>query len=264
MLWAKIRVLVEVSLWLAAAFNLAGLFVGFGIEANWRFPIVHVFSTALEALFCTGCVVLTYQLCLRWFGRERLEGLMTTSQVLVSIAAGVLWIAFGKLAHDYEAGLQALNETVSPRVKKQSSRRVLDRLVAAPPLSWWLRDPVIRASFLLTAAYLIRDRDVKLRFYPGIAPMLVLPFIFMLQDRHRNGHGDFGFGIPFSGVFLGMAPLLGLQILKYSQQWQAADIFRVAPLSGPAQLCHSSHRSLFRHAAGPGKGPLAVNRLIEI
>src|SRR6202000_2080648 len=56
MLWAKIRVLVEVSLWLAGAFNLVGLLVGFLTGYNWRFPIVHVFSTALEALFCTGCI----------------------------------------------------------------------------------------------------------------------------------------------------------------------------------------------------------------
>src|ERR1700733_2278712 len=52
MLWAKIRVLVEVSLWLAGAFNLVGLFVGFGSSGNWRFLIVHAFSTTLEALFC--------------------------------------------------------------------------------------------------------------------------------------------------------------------------------------------------------------------
>jgi len=285
MLWAKIRVLVEVSLWLAGAFNLVGLFVGFGSTGNWRFPIVHLVSTTLEALFCTGCVVLTYQLCLRWFGRERLEGLMTLVQVLVSVAAvmcgqilpqlvfrldhvlnvseiswwigllppawfagfddafagsarlnswllavvavgvtaAVLWIAFNKLAGDYETGLQALNETISPRVKK-NHRRWLDRLVSVPPLSWWLRDPVARASFLLTAAYLLRDRDVKLRIYPGIAPILIIPFIFLLQNpHHHDGSNDIGFGVPFSGLYLGLVPLLGLQMLQYSQQWQAAD-----------------------------------------
>lgn len=306
MLWAKIRVLVEVSLWLAGAFNLVGLFVGFGSSGNWRFPIIHIFSTTLEALFCTGCVVLIYQLCLRWFGRERMEGLMTTAQVFVSIAAvmsgqilprlvfrfdhvltvgesswwigplppawfagfddafagsaalyswllaalavivtgTVLWIAFGKLARDYETGLQALNETVSTRVKKHNHRRWLDRLVNVPPLSWWLRDPVARASFLLTAAYLIRDRDVKLRVYPGIAPILIIPFVFLLQNNHHAGSNDMGFGVPFSGLYLGMVPLLGLQMLQYSQQWQAADIFRAAPMAGPAQLCHGARRAV--------------------
>ncbi len=87
MLWAKVRVLVEVSLWLAGAFNLAGFFVGaFREETGWLFPIAHALSTTLEALFCTGGVVLVYQLCLRWFGRERLDGLMTTAQVIFAIA----------------------------------------------------------------------------------------------------------------------------------------------------------------------------------
>jgi ABC-2 type transport system permease protein len=305
MLWAKIRVLVEVSLWLAGAFNLVGLFVGFGASANWRFLIIHIFSTTLEALFCTGCVVLVYQLCLRWFGRERLEGLMTISQVIVSVAAVlagqvlprlvmqmnhvlnvsevswwinllppawfaglddafsgsgmwgawllaalavgvtalVLWIAFGKLARDYETGLQALNETISPRVKQGNHRRWLDRLVNLPPLSWWLRDPVSRASFLLTGAYLLRDRDVKLRVYPGIAPILIIPFIFLIRNHHGSTN-DPGFGIPLSGVYIGLVPLLGLQMLQYSQQWQAADIFRAAPVSGPAAICHGARRAV--------------------
>jgi hypothetical protein len=306
MLWAKIRVLVEVSLWLAIAFNLVGLFVGFGSAGNWRFPIIHLCSTVLEALFCTGSVVLVYQLCLRWFGRERLEGMMTAAQVLVSVGAvlcsqilprlvfrfdhvlkvgesswwigllppawfagfddafagsslaaswmlaalavvtttTVLWLAFGKLAQSYETGLQSLNETVSTRIKKHNHRHWLDRLVTVPPLSWWLRDPVARASFLLTAAYLIRDRDVKLRIYPGIAPILIIPFIFLLQSNHHQGSNDFGFGVPFSGLYLGMVPLMGLQMLQYSQQWQASEIFRAAPMIGPAQLCNGARRAV--------------------
>lgn len=305
MLWAKIRVLVEVSLWLAGAFNLAGLFAGFVATRSWWFPVVHIFSMILEALFCTGCVVLVYQLCLRWFGRERLEGLMTIAQVLISIAAVmsgqilpqlvmrvdrvldvhevswwihvlppawfaglddavagsrsreswvlgalaiaatgcVLWLAFGKLAQSYETGLQALNETVSSRVKKSGGRRLLDRIVNVPPLSWWLRDPVTRASFLLVSAYLIRDRDVKLRVYPGIAPILIIPIVFLLRGPQAGGMNA-GFGIPFTGAYLGMLPLFGLQMLQYSQQYQAAEIFRVAPIAGPAPLYHGARRAV--------------------
>jgi ABC-2 type transport system permease protein len=88
LLWAKISVLVRVSLWLAAAFNLAGFFAGIGAsDGSWLFPLAHVMSTVLEALFCAASVVVVYQLCLRWFGRERLDGLMTMSQVLVAVVA---------------------------------------------------------------------------------------------------------------------------------------------------------------------------------
>ena len=304
LLWAKIRVLVEVSLWLAGALNLVALVMGaFSAHGDWRFPLAHAFSTTMEALFCTGSVVLIYQLCLRWFGRERLEGIMTTAQVLMTVglvlsgqilprivihlngaldasaaawwmgllppawfagfddalagsgagrswllaglAVGfttlVLWLAFGRLAQSYEAGLQLMNETVSPRVKVSGRRRWLSILVEMPPLSWWLREPVSRSSFLLTAAYLMRDRDVKLRLYPGIAPMLVIPFVFMFQNV---GRGEASFGLAMAGAYAGLIPLLALNLLQYSQQWQASDVFRVAPMTGPAAVCHGARRAV--------------------
>ena len=305
LLWAKISVMVEVSLCLAGAFNLMGFIVGVGTrDGGWLFPLVHAASTILQALFCTGSVVVLYQLCLRWFGRERLDGLMTTAQVLMTVTfiagsqvlprmmghagdllkfnlhtwwigllppawfagfddalagsaargswalagfgliatAGVLWLAFGKLARDYEAGLQLLNETAAPR-KRQRGRRWVDVLVNLPPLRWWLRDPVARASFLLTTAYLFRDREVKLRIYPGLAPMLVMPVIFLVQDHSRSGFGG-GFGLTFSSAYLGLVPMFALNLLQYSQQWQASDLFRAAPMIGPAQLCHGARRAV--------------------
>ncbi len=301
MLWSKIRVLVEISLWIAGAFNLVGFFAGLGSpDGGWRFPIVHAISIVFEALFCTGCIVLIYQLCLRWFGRERLESMMTLTQILVSVGlvvsaqilprvvfrmgrtltasesswwiglippawfagfddalagsgapiswifgaiaiivtCAVLWLAFGKLAHNYESGLQMMNETARKPAKR--SRRWIEWLVTVPPLSWWLRQPVSRAAFLLTAAYLIRDRDVKLRIYPGIAPLMILPFVFLFQNQ--RGMGDFS--IAFSGAYLGLIPLLALTMLKYSQQWQASDIFRLAPVLGPAEICHGARRAV--------------------
>jgi hypothetical protein len=306
LLWAKVSVLVQVSLWLAGAFNLAGLVMGtLARDGGWLFPLAHAGSTALEALFCTGGVVLAYQLVLRWCGRERLEGLMTTAQVLVAVLAVVggqlvpqllvrfggpvrfegraawlaflppawfagfddvlagsrrgtswalaavglaatalvLWLAFGKLARAYETGLQALGETRSAPREPRGGRRWFQALVHAPPLCWWLRQPVTRAAFLLTAVYLVRDRDVKLRLYPGLAPMLVIPVMMLLPGR-GPGDGLGGFGVAFCGGYLGLVPLLAMNLLQYSQQWQAADIFRVAPMTGPAPLCHGARRAV--------------------
>jgi ABC-2 type transport system permease protein len=310
LLWSKIRVLVEVSLWLSGALNLASFFVGaFMPGGSWLFPMSHAISITLEALFCTACVVVTYQLCLRWFGRERLDGLMTTAQVIlaISVALGgqlvpqlirrmggtieigmkswwvsllppvwfaalddalvgahrasswalaglglaatlaLLALAFGKLAADYERGLQTINEARAP-VRATAGRRWFAVLVNVPPLSWWLRDSVARAAFLLTAAYLVRDRDVKLRVYPGLAPILVMPLVFMLRDGNESGGG---FALAFAGSFLGVVPLLALSIVRYSQQWQASDIFRVAPMLGPAQLCHGARRAVLLVLAFP-------------
>ncbi len=320
LLRAKVRVLVEVCLWLALAFNAVGMLVGtFSHGGNLLFLPALLVSLVLEALFCTGCVVLVYQLCLRWFGRERLEGMMTMAQVLVTIAAVlsgqilpqamarlpalsgtvqtawwlvffppawfaamvdavaggralgswllsllavsatllVAWLAFGKLAHGYHLGLQRLHESKARPQAKGRGRGLLDRLVHAPPLVWWLRDPVTRTSFLLTTAYLVRDRDVKLRVYPGLAPVMVMPLL-MLAPRMGFASADGGFGLAFVGVYLGLVPLMALEMLQYSQQWQAADVFRVAPLRGPARLCRGARRAVLCWLTAPAVLAVAV------
>lgn len=325
LLWAKVRVLAEVSIWLAGAFNLVGFFVGaFTDGGSWWFPPVHAFSTALQAFFCTGSVVLVYQLCLRWFGRERLEGLMTMAQVVLAVAAVlcsqmlpelqqymesgkeaaswqwwvlllppawfagiddalagsgawgswlmagagcsvtavILWLAFGKLAQDYETGLQRLNEGSSRRVRQGGGRWKLARLVDLAPLRWWLRDPQERASFLLVAAYLFRDRDVKLRVYPAVAPFLIFPFVFMLRE---TSHGDAmggGFGIVFSSAYLGVIPLMAVSLLQYSQHWRAADLFRAAPLAGPAPICHGARKAVLVLLTLPVVAVVALGSLL--
>jgi hypothetical protein len=310
LLWAKIGVLTRVSLWLAGAFNLAGFFAGMGAsDGSVLYPLAHALSTALEALFCAGGVVVLYQLCLRWFGRERLDGLMTMAQVIVAVGAvlagqipqligrfggkftfnfhswwvyllppawfaglddliagsrsgvsavlacvgavitgGIVWLAFVKLARDYETGLQTIGEATALKRRGKARRRWLDRLAGRAPLRWWLRDPVSRASFLLVGAYLARDRDVKLRVYPGLAPMLVWPVIMFFQghgsQKSEGFSGIGGFFIAFSGVYIGIIPLMGLDLLRYSQQWQAADLFRVAPMQGPGPLCDGARRAV--------------------
>lgn len=314
LLWARIAMLVQVSLWMAGAFNLAGMFVGLGArDGTLWFPFVHAASVVLSAVFTTAAVVVVYQLCLRWFGRERLDAFMTATQVIVSIAvvlggqivpqvlihlegtrivmaerwwvallppswfaaiddalagsgaarswwlavvaivatAAIVWIALVRLAHDYQSGLQTISESVRPRASR-ARRRLMDRLVHAPPLSWWLRDSVSRASFRLVAAYLGRDRDVKLRVYPGIAPMLMLPVMILLPEFSGSGERPgFGGGVAFAGVYLLLVPQMALEMIVVSQHWQAADVFRLAPVSGPAALTHGMRRAVLFLLAFP-------------
>ena len=299
-LWAKVRVLVEITYWLGGAFNLVGLGIGWLAvpDAGWRFLFSHTFAVALEALFCVGGVVLTYELCLRWFGRARLDSLMTAAQITLSVGGIVIWqlmprtmvqdgtvpfdlrawwtyllppfwfaaldetltghgnptawilaatawvatggvlaLAFGKLAVSYGHGLQALHENVSPARSVSGGRRWLDRCVHAPPLRWWLRDSRARASFLLTAAYLLRDREIKLRVYPQLASVFALSVALNMRDTGGSTVGP-------CCCLLSMAPINALESLRYSQQWQAADIFRCAPMSGPGPLCDGARKAV--------------------
>jgi hypothetical protein len=98
---------------------------------------------------------------------------------------------------------------------------------------------------LLTVAYMLRDRETKLRLYPGIAPIIILPVILMVQGGRHQSTGSPGFLLPFIGCYMGMLPMLALQILRFSQQWQAADVFQLAPMPGPASICHGARRAVF-------------------
>jgi len=50
---------------------------------------------------------------------------------------------------------------------------------------------------VLIVSYLFRDRETKLRIYPGISPMLVLPIVLLVQDR---GAVSFAALFPFSSA----------------------------------------------------------------
>jgi hypothetical protein len=237
LLRAKCSVLVSFSLLLALALNAGGLVTSFWNKDNTPFfAIAHVFTTGLLMLFSAALIVLVYNVCLRWFGRERFENLLTLVQTLLAIvmvagggmvprllenealrsvdpssaqallvppvwfgaidvllcgampvaqvwlpaAIGVgatallTWLAFVKLGSSYGVGLLAIGESASPSPERIQRRR-LGSLVARAPLRWWLRDPIERQVFLLTSAYLVRDRDTKLKLYPSLAPLFVIP-----------------------------------------------------------------------------------------
>ncbi len=313
LLWAKMRVLAEVALWMAGAFNLGGLLGGlFLAPRGLRFALGHALSTTLQALFTVGAVVLLYQLCLKFLGRERLEGLMTTAQVMMGIGAALagqlpgllsrgrmalpasldartwwmglfppawfaglddvihggasaaswvlalaalgataltLWLAFGRLAGAYGLGLQLLNENAPGPRPTRSGRPWHQRLAGLPLLRWWLRDPVVRASFQLSAAYMFRDRDTKLRLYPSMVPMLVLPLVLLLQEAGKGRTQ--GFGLALLVAFLGMLPLTGTSTLQHSAHCQAADLFRAAPLEGPGRLFEGLRRAVIFFLVAP-------------
>ena len=95
--------------------------------------------------------------------------------------SGVLWLAFAQLSSQVRFRFDGLAEAETP-APQRGDRRWLHHAGADSPVSWWLRNPVERASFLLTAAYLLRDRDMKLRLYPALAPMVIMPVIFLMRD----------------------------------------------------------------------------------
>jgi hypothetical protein len=90
---------------------------------------------------------------------------------------------------------------------------------------------------------MFRDRETKLRLYPGLAPMLILPLIWMLGAGTRGQAGS-EFGFALGGGYMCVIPIVAINMLEFSQQWQASDVFRYAPLAGPASLLNGVRRAV--------------------
>lgn len=317
LLGAKVWVMVVMGVTLAIALNLIGLIVGVvGAHGTWLFVPAHLVALVLEVVFAASLVTLAYGLCLRWFGRERLDNFITAAQVLVAVGAMVggqivpralakmnndavaealqwmvalppawfgalvavltgasvstvtialaiwglvatalvAWLALSRLSAAYGEGLLALNEA-GPAAVKQGGRhgRWTARLLAIPLVRRWLGDPVERAAFTLTVAGLLRARDVKLRIYPQLAQLCAYPLVFLVAmpgKTHAQGEGA-SFGVAFAGAIASTMVFNTLEMLRFSDHWRGADIFRFAPLASPAPLFHGARKAVLLVLCGP-------------
>ncbi|MCA8975592.1 MAG: hypothetical protein KDC98_12790 [Planctomycetes bacterium] len=313
LLRAKAWVLFRYSLLLALALNLAGLVTGmFGKGIGWLWLPAHLATTTLMMVFATALIVLVYNLCLRWFGRERLDNLLTAIQTLLTVAmivgsqlaprflgegdldgmidsggfgllappiwfaaldlwlcgaasldaswlpaglavgstAGIAWLAFDRLAGAYGRGLASLGEgAVSER--DHGGRRLMAKLAASPLLRWWLRDPIERQAFVLASAYLGRDRETKLKIYPALAPMMILPIVMMIRPGKDAGAIDTGLFAAIGIGYIAILPLVPLMALRRSEHFRAAEVFRYAPLPSWAPLFHGFRKAILLWLALP-------------
>ncbi|RYD37069.1 MAG: hypothetical protein EOP86_04355 [Verrucomicrobiaceae bacterium] len=177
-----------------------------------------------------------------WFGGLDLlvTTLEPTPQALAgtALALGVTaltsWLAFSRLAGVYEETVVTLNEhTASPAASYNGKGRWAERLPRLPLLKQWLRDPLERTGFMLAMAQLGRARDVKLRVYPQIAQWVVYAIIFSFSTR-RAESSDFS-SAAVTG-FLGIIPFMTVELMRYSEEYRGAELFRFAPLASAAPL----------------------------
>ncbi len=191
--------------------------------AKYLFPLPPAWFAGIDSFVAGNQSVI--------FGMLGVLGLLLT--------AALAYVAIGKLAPSYGEGLARLSESRTAVVKPERARGA-SRSIPNPILRWWLRDPVERWAFRLAAAYMRRDRDIKLRLYPSLTIFLIFPLLTML-DRKRDGFSAF---LPLMTVWmLGMIPLQALQTLRMSQNFLAAEIFAVVPLASAAPVFHGVRKA---------------------
>jgi hypothetical protein len=170
-----------------------------------------------------------------------LAALWLPASLAVAVTVVVSWLAFVRLGAAYGMGLQSLNESSSPEQDRPRARR-LHRLVQAAPLRWWLRDPIERQVFLLTTAYMARDRETKLKLYPSMAPWLVMPLVMGFTPS-RSGD-SVSFLVPMGLAYTAMVPLQALLLLRRSEHWRAAAMFQIAPIPHWTALFHGARKAV--------------------
>src|SRR5882724_7663404 len=162
------------------------------------------------------------------------------------VTAALAYIAIGRLAPSYGEGLTRLSETRT-RAPKRARSRPRSTSIRNPILRWWLRDPVERWSFRLTAVHMRRDRDVKLRLYPSLTVFLLFPMMGLLD---RGTH--FATVAPLITVWmLGTMPMSALETLRMSSHYAAAEIFAIAPLASAAPVFHGVRKATIYYLLVP-------------
>ena len=311
LLLARSLSLFGLTLLLTLALNLMPMFFGLWVQgARWWFPLAHLVTVTLLALFCSGAVVFVYVLLTRLVGRERFDNIASWFQLAVSVTfilgsqiiprmiarasgfhiapdrpwlmalppawfaaletlmsgaararsiphliplaaigliatAAIGWAAVMRLSGDYARRLASLSEVP---VKAQGPVRVRapgERARPAGALSAafesamraWMPDPVERAAFRLTAAYMRRDRDVRMRLYPSLASYLVFPILAMIDPKKMAI-------MPLMSIVMAaMLPASTMLTLKTSTNFAAGEVFRYAPLPGTAALFHGVRKA---------------------
>jgi hypothetical protein len=168
-------------------------------------------------------------------GNMPFGGLLALVGLLITVT--LAYVAIGRLASSYGEGLAKIAETQTTALKPGRVRKHRD--LRNPLLLWWLRDPIELRAFRLAAAYMRRDRDVKLRLYPSLTIFVILPVMSLLD---RNG-GLSIFTSLLTVWMLALMPFQALQTLQMSQHYLAAEIFSIAPLATAAPVFHGVRKA---------------------
>jgi len=178
----------------------------------------------------------------------------TMAMMALLFTIGLAWAANRYLAAGFVRQVAALGETsapeATPRVVARRAARARGASRGAPTgavMGAMLPDPVERGAFRLARAYLARDRDMRMRIYPSLAMIVVFPVIAIL-DPQRNSR----LGAIMAVFMAGTLPASAMMTFKMSPHYQAAELFRYAPIRGTAALFHGVRKAMVLFLAVPG------------
>jgi ABC-2 type transport system permease protein len=216
------------------AWSQAGLLGVFLVLSQGVAHIVELPILRLEAPFC-----LVFPPA--WFAAVDVLGAgphhpRAAPLALLAVSATVLLgvVAVTRLARGYGEAFARLDETRPRRGKGRPEK------IGNEGLARWLRDPVERAAFRLTAIYLRRDREMRTRLYPSLGFFLLLPVAQLFTGAAYR----FKAAALLAVLLLGMLPSVALEALRVSSHHAATGLFGVTPLRSAGPLFQGARKAV--------------------
>lgn len=91
---------------------------------------------------------------------------------------------------------------------------------------------------------MLRDREVKLRLYPGVAPLAFMPLVFLFIASGSGTDSGSSQMVTLFGGYVALLPMTAMGLLRFSQNWQAADVFLITPTHGPGPLLIGARKAV--------------------
>ncbi len=207
-----VQIILSISIFLG--YQLVGHSIEFTTSGlRYQFDWWHLFVPA----FWFGA---PFELLLRGDSSTPLIGL----SILALLVPVISLIVYVKMMPSFERNLQKLLTHSSKSKKRWGGVTELWAKILC-------RTKEERAMFHFAGLMMEKDREFKLKVYPGLALSLFIPFLFVVNEIRFSSMEEVSRGNVYLSIYFCnfMIPAV-IQMLQYSGNYKASWIFQTAPL----------------------------------
>jgi ABC-2 type transport system permease protein len=171
---------------------------------------------------------------------------------LRKVAAGYSTFA-AQLAYDSNMQTGKTNRAVA--ASKDASQNLSHQTSFSNNLkAFFLRKPVERAVFDLVAAYLKRDREIKVRLYPSFSYIIIFPLLGVITGGLSDPfiHQGAMLNSIIGAAMIPFVTAVAAGVFLFSEHYQASYIFRAAPVADLSDIHRGLRKAAQAYIALPG------------
>jgi ABC-2 type transport system permease protein len=155
----------------------------------------------------------------------------------------------------YDANMRAGKTAGTPAASQTAPQKPGARTTFSNTLkAFFLRNSIERAVFDLVATYLKRDREIKVRLYPSFAYLIMFPLIGLVTGGLADPFvsQEFRVNTIIGAAMIPFVASVGAEAILFSEHYQAAYIFRAAPVANLGDIHKGLRKAAQVYIALPG------------